>query len=356
MHANESLLRVCVIFGGGLGDAVLMLPSLAALREHFPCAHIEMVGNPTWIKLFEDRNYVDSTCSIDEIPLHIFFQTTPHTRHPLIEYLSNFDLIISWFGDQAGLFKRNIRRTVATRIFVFPFKNHAQYPGHVSDYYLSTLRMLGITPLSPRYLIFPPKRPGAMDDRRFRDTQTPHLHRICIHPGSGSPAKNWPFSRFVQVSREIVRRFEAQVAFLIGPADHAEALDLDMLGHLKSTAVLKDLSVSSLAVLLERSSLYIGNDSGPTHLAASTGIPTVALFGPTPSAKWSPRGLQVSILQKNLPCCPCDTETLRTCMTRRCLESITTEEVLKYVESVCLQTRGERAESSVRGQRSSTSL
>jgi ADP-heptose:LPS heptosyltransferase len=134
----------------------------------------------------------------------------------------------------------------------------------------------------------------------------------AIHPGSGSPKKNWPLDRFMEIARRLRQAGRRQVAWLAGPAE-AERRTLAPLG--RQETVLADLALEQAAGVLALADLYIGNDSGITHLAAAVrrpglpgrrrgkpggrATPTVALFGPTDTRLWAPRGPHVRIIRSD---------------------------------------------------------
>jgi ADP-heptose:LPS heptosyltransferase len=111
---------------------------------------------------------------------------------------------------------------------------------------------------------------------------------LAVHPGAGSPAKAWPAERFAA----LVRRHAAGHRWLLvaGPADGDAA---DALLSLPGAVVARELPLRVLAAVLSRAGLFVGNDSGVSHLAAAAGAPTLALFGPTDPAQWSPVGPHV---------------------------------------------------------------
>jgi hypothetical protein len=115
---------------------------------------------------------------------------------------------------------------------------------------------------------------------------------LALHPGSGSPAKNWPVDCFAEIVR--ARAGDGPWLLVRGPADHAVARPLS---DLPGALLAADLPIRVLGALLSQAGLYIGNDSGITHLAAASGAPTVALFGPTDPATWSPVGPRVEVVE-----------------------------------------------------------
>ena len=88
------------------------------------------------------------------------------------------------------------------------------------------------------------------------------------------------------------------------------------------------LPLPILAAIIKRSDLFVGNDSGITHLAAAIGTPTISIFGPTDPRMWGPRGEQVKILYKKSPCSPCSFDMRRNCFSQICLEGVTVEDVI----------------------------
>ena len=115
---------------------------------------------------------------------------------------------------------------------------------------------------------------------------------LALHPGSGSTRKNWPPERFAELALTLARGRR----FLVveGPADEAAVAPLR---ERKDAVVARGLPLNTLGALLARAALYVGNDSGVSHLAAAWGTPTVALFGPTEATIWSPVGPRVRVLE-----------------------------------------------------------
>ena len=144
-----------------------------------------------------------------------------------------------------------------------------------------------------------------------------------IHPGSGSLKKNWPPERFLALSSELCKR-DFNIVWLKGPAENRFPFPT-------GDIVCENLPLSLLAAVISRCSLYIGNDSGPTHLSAALGVATVAIFGPSDPLVWKPAGPSVTVLTKNYPCSPCHGSTSVTGCGGECLREITVEEVVKAI-------------------------
>jgi heptosyltransferase-2 len=133
---------------------------------------------------------------------------------------------------------------------------------------------------------------SASIDRRFPGAS----RSVAIHPGSGSPKKNWPRERFAELSSLLEPQGLATI-WVLGPAEmeRPELAELAVRAGPPS-GCLSDASLVEVAALLSRVRVYVGNDSGVTHLAAALGTPTVALFGPSEAAVWGPRAANVEVL------------------------------------------------------------
>jgi ADP-heptose:LPS heptosyltransferase len=95
----------------------------------------------------------------------------------------------------------------------------------------------------------------------------------------------------------------------------------------------RQLELAQTAALLARCDLFIGNDSGITHLAAALGVETLAIFGPSDPAQWRPKGRRAAVLSLNVECSPCDRSVMRSCPHRKCLNTLSEEAVLRFLES-----------------------
>ena len=136
--------KIGIFLAGALGDFILSLPALTKLREVFPAAEIDLIGNPSWLPLARQGPWTDRVCSMEELPIHAGFQAALSKDHPLFRFLASYNLIISWFGDKNGEWEKTLKRACPGKVQVMPLHQCHSYPGHMSDYYLSTLKRLGI--------------------------------------------------------------------------------------------------------------------------------------------------------------------------------------------------------------------
>lgn len=136
----------------------------------------------------------------------------------------------------------------------------------------------------------PPRLPGV--------AAPPRRAGVLIHPGAAGPRKAWPLARFRALAAAL-RGEGHQVSFLLGPADE------ELREALAGEDFLPRLSLPELATRLAGAQTFVGNDSGPAHLAAAVGTPVTVVFGPTMPGRTAPRGPDVRVVAAGLPCQPC---------------------------------------------------
>jgi ADP-heptose:LPS heptosyltransferase len=161
-------------------------------------------------------------------------------------------------------------------------------PGrHAADWLADPIRDLVATGVSAPPPIEPTDAERREAEALARDLPAGFL---ALHPGSGSPRKNWPAARFAA----LLDRLSPGRPYLLvrGPADAAAAAELERDPHAR---VARELPLRVLGALLARAGLYVGNDSGVSHLAAAYGTPSLVLFGPTDAATWRPVGVRVRV-------------------------------------------------------------
>jgi ADP-heptose:LPS heptosyltransferase len=258
--------RSLAIRPGAIGDFIVSLPALECLAGPHPADSLEIWTASAHLPLVRFAQRVRAIASTG---LDLLGVADPPAR--LLEDLARFDSIVSWYGANRPEF-RALVASLGLPFTFLPALPAATAGAHAVDFYLDQVR-----PLTDRRSDGVPRIPchpaasGVLEPADY----------AVIHPFSGSPAKNWPLDRFRTLARGLERRMT--VRWCAGPDDPP----------LPGAVRIDDLY--RLACWISGARIYIGNDSGITHLAAATGVPVLALFGPTDPAVWAPRGEQVRV-------------------------------------------------------------
>lgn len=285
--------RILVIRGGAIGDFVLTLPALAALREAFPESHLEIVGYKHIIALADRRFYANATRSIEYGPLASFFAKDSDLSGELMNYFAGFDLIISYLFDPDGIFAANLARSGAKRIVCGPAKITGQ--SHAARQLAQPLDQLGITLTNPAPVFYP-----NAEDREFARLFLERLSRpiVVLHPSSGSASKNWPLDRWSELAQRFLTT-HANISLILigGEADRAAIQSLRETLPLNRVAYAEALPLPQLGAVLACCDLFIGHDSGISHLAAAAGTNSLLLFGRTDPGIWAPANENARVLR-----------------------------------------------------------
>ena len=331
----EQVKRILIIHQGALGDFILSLPAISAFRHHYSDTTIEIWGYPEILRLVDRSVYADTIHSIDRERIASLFTRDPLVPASVLERFKSFDLICLFGGEKQTTFVDNLKRTGVKNVYrIEPFPP-AGSNTHVIDHQASQLSPLGLkAPLSTPTLFTHEnagKRFASFLEHRKIDREA---LLVALHPGSGSRAKVWPPRNFAQLSRYLLDNDRVHLIVPVGPADKEHAEGYCSLISSDRIIPLTNLALTELAAFLKRCMVYVGNDSGVTHMAAAVGTPVVALFGPTDPGMWGPRGRRVCTVYRGVSCSPCSREEMHGCLHRTCLESITVEEVYRSVRTL----------------------
>lgn len=261
---------------GALGDTLLTIDTLQALRSTYPEAPIELVGHGEAAALLAEAGVINRATAFDALEVTDLYRAPPRVA----DRWHGARLVVLWMRD-AGPVAAAFTAAEVTNVLT---ADPAAGPDlHQADHLTTTLGVATPPSASPLVLRLSQAARGA--------------HGIFIHPGSGSPAKNWPAENFAELIVALDAPTEP-VVVIEGPADGVAVADV--LGRVApvSPPVLRARSIRDLAGALMGARVYIGNDSGVTHLAARLGVPTVAIFGASDPRRWAPRGPVVRVLGK----------------------------------------------------------
>jgi len=258
--------RRLVIRPGAIGDTIVSLPALERLCSTDGGVDYAEIWAPA--RNLPLLRHLAPVRSFTSVQLDLLEIDPPRA---LTERLRTFDEVVSWYGAARDEFRAALQSTgVSFRLFqALP----PQGAGcHAVDFYLRQADFdCGSSPIAPS--IPAPRRTG-----------NPASRFIAIHPFSGSPGKNWELASFQAAARQLATASGLPVEWSAGPDEELpQARRFD--------------SLDEVVHWLSGASLYIGNDSGITHLAAACGVPAVAIFKVTDDAVWSPRGPRVELLR-----------------------------------------------------------
>ncbi len=325
MQVAEPIQRIIVLRPGAIGDTLLTFPALLALRRRFPAAEITVVGNRAPLDLGRMDGILDHADAFGASWLSDLFADEPTPA--LRARLEKFDLGVVWMHateaatDLANrLHAAGVRQVLA--LVSFPPAGSRR---HVADHLLETLAPLGIRGPRPTVTLHanPETKSQSLRDptshlplrasngagRLFPGREDGTIGRpggethplVILHPGAGGRHKRWPAERFAALADRFAE-LGGSIAVTAGPADEEAVAALRSVVRLAHPEILEGLALDELAGILAHAQLFVGNDSGVTHLAALLNIPTVALFGPFDPRYWAPIGPRVAVVDAGQSC------------------------------------------------------
>jgi heptosyltransferase-2 len=345
--------KILIVRLDRLGDLVLSLPAIDALRRKYPNAKISVMTRPETQELLEGHPWVDEVIAyayekkgkhgfglgffrfMKEIIRRRFdaaFILHPSTRSYLVPFLAG---IPRRFGHQSRwgfLLSQSV-----------PDHRHKGIR-HESEYALEVVRAFGVeTPQDLQPRLFPSVLLGAKIANKFgmgavRDAD----EWLAIHPGSSCPSKRWNLERFEALGNKILQQFPHRLV-IIGGKDEVE------LGHRleaswgdRALDLTGKLSLKELPAVLERCELLLSNDSGPVHVAAALGTRVISIFGRNQAGlgpqRWRPLGEGHAVIQKDVGCVQCLAH--RCPIEFECLKAVEVEDVFTIVRNMLAQPIG----------------
>jgi len=284
--------RILVIRGGAIGDFIMTLPAIEALRGQWPAAHIEILGYPHIAGLAQDPRLADVVRSIEARAMAGFFVPNGILDPSLMDYFAGFNLVVSYLFDPDHMFADNVRRCGVKRV-IEASPRPSDLPA--ARHYCKALESLAIFVEHPQPRVYLGEQNREFATEYLAGLEGERL--VAMHPGSGSSHKNWAVEKFGAVGRWLIDEMAAQLLVIQGEADETAVGQLVRLLAPRPLRVVRGLKLTELAAVLERCSLFVGNDSGISHLAAAVKTPTVALFGPVSVPIWEPVGDTVQVVR-----------------------------------------------------------
>ncbi len=333
-----------------VGDAIMSIPALGAIRQHWPEAQITILARPWIAELYKGQPFVDRV-----MPLNVASRSPMAMERAARELREEqFDCVIllqnafsaAWLAWRAKIpqrigYARDGRGILLTEAVAVP--KAGEIPAHESFYYLELLRRAGWLESIPEAAqISLNLSAGAAEaaESRLREVGVrPQAKRVALAPGAAyGSAKCWPAERFAAVADALIDEFGADV-ILFGASSELEICrQIANRMHHRPVILAGQTSIGELPALFSRCSLFVGNDSGAMHVAAAVGVPVVAIFGSTDPQGTAPVTSQKKLVQHRVACSPC---FLRECpIDHRCMLRVPVQDVRDAAVQSLGQVRG----------------
>ncbi len=313
--------KVLVWHQGALGDLILSLPAVHAIRRHYGGAVLHIICRGDMSDIIVENNLAEEVTSNEKGIFGRLFEDPGSDSPDLKAFLAGFDRAFVFMRNRHEAFLDNVGR-------------------HIPQcYHISTFPPPGLRLHVPRYQLEQLSEMGIDNDETFpvldvgggmSFPEGPPF--VAVHPGSGGRKKCWPLPRYMRLMEELRREGKVSFVVILGPAEDSgeyETLEKFIAEKGLRAEIIRDMPVTGIARVLKRAAFFVGNDSGIAHLASALGTPALVIFGPTDHEVWKPAGVNAGIVRSGYPCSPCGEEAYRRCTGIGCLQTLAVETVMK---------------------------
>ena len=338
-------MKILVRATNWVGDAVMSLPALRAIRGRWPQAEIAVLARPWVAELYRDQDCADRLLVYEHRGRHRGFLGRERLARELRGERFDTAMLLqnafeaAWLAWRAGIperigYARNGRSWLLTRAVAVPGRGELQR--HQSYYYLELLRRAGWIERLPAVdainLRVPEEARQGAEQRLLAAGARQGATRIALAPGAAyGSAKCWLPERYAALADGLIAACDADVIVFGAPQekDMAERIVRSM--QRRAINLAGATSIGELPALLGTCRLFVGNDSGAMHVAAAVGLPVVGIFGPTDPEATRPVTPLFTLVREPVFCSPC---LLRHCpIDHRCMTRISVEQVFRAVQA-----------------------
>jgi len=335
--------RILVRSTNWVGDAVMSIPALRALRARHPSGEIALLARPGVAELFQGQGLADRLIAFEHNGRHRGALGVERLAAEL--RVQRFDCAIllqnafeaAWIARRAGIPQRfgyagDARAWLLTRAVSVP--RAGEIPPHECYYYLELLRRCGwlerLPEVSEILLKVEPDALARAEEKLAGIGTRMGKLRVAVSPGAAyGSAKSWPPERFAAMADRLIAECDADVLLFGAVADRAIAARIAAAMKGAPVNLTGETGMAELPALFAACDVFAGNDSGAMHVAAGVGLPVVAVFGSTDPAGTAPVTERKTLVQQHVSCSPC---FLRHCpVDHRCMERIEVDTVFSAV-------------------------
>lgn len=323
---------------GALGDLLLSLPAVYSIKKHFSPCRLHLISRTDLAGVIVASGIADEVSSNEKAMYADFFRedSLPVSA---CEFLRKMHAVFVFMKMTDQTFMENLRKHVPLCRSLSTVPQQGERV-HVAAYQLGELQRAGISSCgTPRLCVAP--LVGLGSGRPI----------VTIHPGSGGKRKRWDLRGFVEVMEALAEVGPYRFLVLLGPAERGMQEECGRLISARNIPgdIVSDRPVPYISSLLAMSSLFVGSDSGITHLASMIGTPSVAVFGPTDPALWGPLGPSVRIVKAGCTCRPCSEAASISCPELLCLKDVKPQDVLNAAHEILSEDWRKSGLSGLRG-------
>jgi len=278
--------KILVIRGGALGDFILTLPVLTALRGRFPNKTLEILGYERPASLAVAAGLASRVSALESPHLAGFFARDGTWPARASEYFAGFELIVSYVHDPENVFQANVSYCSAAQFLAGPHRPDDSGKCHATQTLLRPLANLGLCEADPRPRL---NLSGPVEPRADK--------WLAVHPGSGSPRKNWPEAKWAELLQRLAAETCWHCVLIGGEAEGSRCERLAAFLPPHRAYLAQNLPLVELAQRMRSCAAFIGHDSGMSHLAAALDLPGLILWGPSNETVWRPMSDRMRFLR-----------------------------------------------------------
>ncbi len=340
--------EILVIRLRSIGDVVLTLPAIEALHEWCPDFRISFLVQPFCAALVEGHPAISHVLLLTDFwptvrmlrrrRFAAVFNLHAGPTSALLTGFSGAPLRVCWARRQYS-FVYNVEVPSS-----FPVEGRV--PRHAAEHRAQQFLWAGMPAGNiPPARVYPQADAIAAVERILTDKGLPRGQRYAVlRPGAGDVSKRWPVENFAAIARWLRERYALTPVVNLGPGD--EAIAAEVRERLAPLGVIVDsLDLRQLMALLGGASLFVGNDTGPTHIAAALQKRCVAIFGTSDSAAWYPWKTEHRVVENKFPCERCPRGGCASSRESLCIRTVSVEQVREACEALLSQGQESRLQS-----------
>ncbi len=333
----EDIKRILLIRLDRIGDLVCSLPAIKVLKDNFPKAKISILVKEETFDLIKDHPFINEAIIWQGI--RRFKRRDWDLAIDLLMVYSLKTAFLCWLSRA----KYRLGFDIAGRGIFFNLRvKPKEEKKHMVEHTLDLIRSLPLVanicdPLDISKPLFYLKEDRKEEIKAWLKEKGIYEKDLLfvIHPGGYSPTQRWPEKKFARLIQTLMRNLKVKIV-VIGTRKEREIVEnvinqgADAKPGISNILMAISWPLNRIVALIERADLFVGNNSGPLHIAWVQGKPTVSTMGPTDPELWWPVGKDHIVIRKNLPCSPCNRAR---CKRHGCMRLITVEDMVEAVET-----------------------